>query len=225
MIKIENLSKIFNKNQKNEFKVLDNISLEINEGEIIAITGKSGAGKSTLLHILACIDTYDSGNYFFDNTDINKLKNKQICEFRNQSIGIVLQDFALIDEFDVINNVMIPLSFSKKYRGIKKYERARKVLKAVGISHLEDNDVRTLSGGEKQRVAIARAIANNPKYIFADEPTGSLDSKTSEEILNLLMSLNKQGITVIIITHSNLVAEKCDRIIQISDGKIIKRIV
>ncbi len=220
MLKIENLTKTYNYKKPNAFTALKDVSLEVNDGEMLAIIGKSGAGKSTLLHIIGCIDKFEKGMYLIDDTDIHSLSDKNLAKIRNEKVGIVMQDFALIDEYSVLENVMIPLNFSKKKLG-KPKELAMQALEKVGIADLSKKPVSKLSGGQKQRVAIARAIVNDPSFILADEPTGALDTKTSAEIMELFAELNKSGKTVIIITHDLGIAAKCSRQVEISDGKII----
>lgn len=220
MLKIENLTKTYNYKKSNAFTALKDVSLEVEDGEMLAIIGKSGAGKSTLLHIIGCIDKFEKGSYIIDGTDVHSLSDNKLAKIRNEKVGIVMQDFALIDEYSVIENVMIPLNFSKKKLG-KPKELAMKALERVGIANLAKKPVSKLSGGQKQRAAIARAIVNDPSFILADEPTGALDTKTSSEIMELFTELNKSGKTVIIITHDLTVADKCKRKIEISDGKII----
>lgn len=220
MLKIENLTKTYNYKKSNAFTALKDVSLEVEDGEMLAIIGKSGAGKSTLLHIIGCIDKFEKGSYIIDGTDVHSLSDNKLAKIRNEKVGIVMQDFALIDEYSVIENVMIPLNFSKKKLG-KPKELAMKALERVGIANLAKKPVSKLSGGQKQRVAIARAIVNDPSFIIADEPTGALDTKTSSEIMELFTELNKSGKTVIIITHDLTVADKCKRKVEISDGRII----
>lgn len=221
MIKISNITKKYNPKKSNEFEALHGVSCEINDGELVAVIGKSGAGKSTLLHILACIDNYQEGEYTIDRTLVKNLSEKQYAKIRNEKIGMVMQDFALVEDFTALENVMIPLNFSKQKIKNKK-EKALAALKSVGIGELAKKPCNKLSGGQKQRVAIARAIVNEPSMILADEPTGALDTKTSAEIMALFKSLNKQGRTVVIVTHDPKIAEQCDRIIEISDGRIVK---
>ena len=221
MVTINNVTKIYNPKKSNEFEALRGVSSEISDGELVAIIGKSGAGKSTLLHILACIDSYQDGEYKIDDTLVKGLSERKYARIRNEKIGMVMQDFALVEDFTALENVMIPLNFSKKKIKGKK-EKALAALKSVGIEELAKKPCNKLSGGQKQRVAIARAIVNEPSMILADEPTGALDTKTSAEIMELFKSLNKQGRTVIIVTHDPKVAEECGRIIEISDGKIVK---
>ena len=220
MIKLDNIVKIYNPKKSNEFEALHGISAEINDGELVAIIGKSGAGKSTLLHILACIDSYQDGEYKIDDTLVKGLSERKYARIRNEKIGMVMQDFALVEDFTALENVMIPLNFSKKKIKGKK-EKALAALRSVGIEDLAKKPCNKLSGGQKQRVAIARAIVNEPSMILADEPTGALDTKTSSEIMELFKSLNEQGRTVVIVTHDPKVAEQCGRVIEISDGKIV----
>lgn len=203
-----------------EYEALHGVSCEISDGEMVAIIGKSGAGKSTLLHILACIDSYQSGEYTIDGTLVKNLSEWQYAKIRNEKIGIVMQDFALVEDFSALENVLIPLDFAKKKIKNKK-EKALEALKAVGMGDLSKKPCNKLSGGQKQRVAIARAIVNEPAMILADEPTGALDTKTSAEIMELFKRLNKEGKTVVIVTHDPKVAEQCSRVIEVSDGKII----
>ena len=221
MIEIKNLNKIYLKGKKNMVHALNNINLKIDDRETVAIIGESGAGKSTLLHIMSCIDNFD-GEYYLDNIDINKLSESKKSKLRSSKIGIVLQDFALIDDFTVFENVMTPLYFNKKIKDKK--SSVMRALKKTGIASLKAKKVSQLSGGQKQRVAISRALVTNPEYIFADEPTGSLDSKTSEEIVKMLFELNSNWITIVIVTHNLEIANQCHHIIEIKDGNIIKDI-
>ena len=221
MIQIKNLVKVYNKGKTNEFCALKGIDLSIDEGEMVAIIGKSGAGKSTLLHILAAIDSYDKGSYLVDGVSVGDLKEKDRARFRNQKIGIVMQDYALIDEYTIEENVQIPLIFGKVKGNDVRREKIMTALKNVGLDELAKKPVRQLSGGQKQRVAIARALVNNPAFLLADEPTGALDSKTSGEIMDVFEKLNQGGKTVIIVTHGMEVAARCGRVIEISDGEIV----
>ena len=221
MIQIKNLVKVYNKGKTNEFCALKGIDLSIDEGEMVAIIGKSGAGKSTLLHILAAIDSYDKGSYLVDGVSVGDLKEKDRARFRNQKIGIVMQDYALIDEYTIEENVQIPLIFGKVKGNDVRREKIMTALENVGLAELAKKPVRQLSGGRKQRVAIARALVNNPTFLLADEPTGALDSKTSGEIMDVFEKLNQGGKTVIIVTHDMEVAARCGRVIEISDGEIV----
>ena len=220
MIKITNLNKIYNKKKANAFQALYDVSLTIDDGELTAIVGRSGAGKSTLLNIIGCIDNFESGTYEIDGEDVSKFSDKKLSQVRNKKVGIVLQDFALIEQYTVLQNVMVPLYFAKvKTKQAK--EMALKALEEVGMEQFGNKKTEQLSGGQKQRVAIARAIVNDPAFILADEPTGALDTKTSAEIMKLFQELNQKGKTVVIITHDLSVAKSCDRQIEISDGRII----
>ena len=221
MIEIKNLVKIYNKGKTNEFCALKGIDLSIEEGEMVAIIGKSGAGKSTLLHILAAIDSYDKGSYLVDGVSVGDLKEKERARFRNQKMGIVMRDYALIDEYTIEENVQIPLIFGKVKGNDVRREKIMTALENVGLAELAKKPVRQLSGGQKQRVAIARALVNNPTFLLADEPTGALDSKTSGEIMDVFEKLNQGGKTVIIVTHDMEVAARCGRVIEISDGEIV----
>ena len=213
MIEIKNLTKTYNKGKPNQLKALDDVSLKINDGEFVAIIGKSGAGKSTLMHILGCIDNYDSGEYLIDGVNVAEYNDRKRAQIRNKNIGIVMQDFALLEKYTVIDNVLLPFDFSKK--------KVNRKIKEVGMEMIYDKEVSKLSGGQKQRVAIARAMIMEPKILLADEPTGALDEKTSSDIIALLRKMNEKGTTVIIITHDKDIAESCDRIIEIKDGRII----
>ena len=221
MINIENLTKTYNYKKSNAFTALKEVSLKIDDGEMVAIIGKSGAGKSTLLHIIGCIDTFESGTYTIDETNVHKLSDKQLANIRNEKVGIVMQDFALVEEYTVLENVRIPLYFSHSKKSDKPKALALSALKRVGIAELANKPVNKLSGGQKQRVAIARAIVNDPSFILADEPTGALDTQTSAEIMELFKNLNDDGKTIIIITHDMGIADSCQRKIEISDGKIV----
>ncbi len=220
MIILENVTKTYNKGQKTEFTALKDIDLTIEDGEFIAITGTSGAGKSTLLYVLSGIDSYEAGSVKMDGVELCELGDVKASKVRNEKIGFVMQDFALIEDFTVLENVMLPLQFTK-LKGKKKKEMALEAIKRVDIEELTNKQVNQLSGGQKQRTAIARAIVNSPGYLFADEPTGALDSKTSKEIMDLFERLNKEGQTVLIVTHDPEVAVRCKRNIRIEDGKIV----
>lgn len=224
MIEIKNIYKTYNLGKSNAFTALKDVSLTVEDGEMIAIIGKSGAGKSTLMHIIGCIDNFESGEYFLNGENITNFNEKKRAEVRNKEIGIVLQDFALMEEYTVIENVLMPLYFSKKAG--KRYIRERKaldILRQLDMEQFLEKTVKTLSGGQKQRVAIARAMINNPGILLADEPTGALDVKTTAEIMGVFKNLNQQGTTVIIITHDTELTEMCDRVVEISDGQIVQK--
>lgn len=221
MIQVKNLSKIYNEGKSNECRALDNVSLEIKDGEFVAIMGKSGSGKSTLMHLIAGVDYPTSGQVEIDGKEINKLSEKQLSQFRNKEVGIIMQQFFLIEECSVIENVRMPLDFAREK--IKdKDERAVKLICQMGLKDYVKKKVRELSGGEKQRVAIARALVNDPEILLADEPTGSLDSENSDNIMQLMQRINQKfHKTIIVITHEKDIAKYCDRLIVLSDGKVI----
>lgn len=204
-----------------KFDALNGVSLKIEEGESVAIVGKSGSGKSTLMHILALLDKPTSGEIILNNQNTNKIGKKELNRLRNESFGFVFQQFFMNTKDTVLNNVLLPL----KIAGITNSKRKKMALKALEAVELDDkskNKANDLSGGQKQRVCIARALVNNPKIIFADEPTGNLDSTTGGKIEELLFSLNKeQGITLIIVTHDEELAARCSRQIYIKDGNIV----
>ncbi|ACD22112.1 ABC transporter ATP-binding protein [Clostridium botulinum] len=217
VIGLKDIKKIYGKKDY-ETVALQSIDLEISEGESIAIMGTSGSGKSTLLNILGCLDTQTSGSYFFNGNSINTFKEKELAKLRNSSFGFIVQSFALIDDFTVYENVVIPLDYSKNK---KKKSEVINLLKKLGIDEKINKTPKELSGGQCQRVAIARALVNDPEVILADEPTGSLDGRTGQEIMNILLDLNKKGKTLIIVTHDLNIAKQCYRIVNIVDGKII----
>ena len=221
MVSLQNIKKVYNKGKANAYEALHGVSLHIEDGELVAIVGTSGAGKSTLLHILACIDSFEDGEYKIDDTLVKNLSEKKIAVIRNQKIGMVMQDFALVEDFTALQNVMLPLDFAVKKVKDKKAS-AKEALKQVGMEQYAAKPVNKLSGGQKQRIAIARAIVNHPSMILADEPTGALDSKTSAEIMQLFHSLHEAGNTVVIVTHDPNIAEQCERVIRIEDGNIVE---
>lgn len=222
MIKVNNVYKKYLINGGVDCNALNGLTLTVNDGESLAIIGKSGAGKSTLLHLISGIDVFDEGSIMIDNMDLKKMTDKQRSEYRNSIVGIVLQNFALIPEYTVFENVAIPLLFSSKK--LNKTDSVMAALSEVGMSEYAKKKVNQLSGGQKQRVAIARSIVNKPKYILADEPTGALDTETSKQVIDALLNLNKNGTTVIIITHDNDIASMCSRTIQIEDGRTIEEL-
>lgn len=222
MIEISLINKIYDSGKENSYQALRDVSLSIKKGEFVGIIGKSGAGKSTLMHILGLIDSSTSGTYIFDGVDVSKLSDSKRAKLRNEKIGIVLQDFALMEKSSVYENVSIPLIIGRKIqRSVEQNKRINDILDEMGMLEFANKRVSKLSGGQKQRVAIARAMVNNPKVLLADEPTGALDEKTSREIMGVFEELNKKGTTVIIITHDMEVAKMCDRVVEIRDGKLV----
>ena len=217
-IEVKNLVKIYGK-RSTAFTALKDINLTINAGESVAIVGKSGSGKSTLMHLLALLDKPTKGTVKIDGIESTKLRARKLNQLRNRSFGFVFQQFFMNPNDSVLANVMLPLKIAGKRRKERR-ELAEKALKTVGLSERIKFKANDLSGGQKQRVCIARAIVNNPKILFADEPTGNLDSTTGEKVIKLLFDLNKKGVTLIIVTHDEDLAALCDRQIRISDGKI-----
>ena len=222
MIKTENLQKIF-KTEEVETWALHNVSLEIKEGEFVAIMGPSGCGKSTLLNILGLLDNPTNGTYQLNGTDVSKFSEAERTNLRKGVIGFVFQSFNLIDELNVYENIELPLL----YMGVPKEERKKRVeeaMKRMDISHRVKHFPQQLSGGQQQRVAIARAVVANPKIILADEPTGNLDSKNGKEVMDLLTQLNKEGTTVVMVTHSQHDAGYATRVINLFDGQVVNSV-
>jgi putative ABC transport system ATP-binding protein len=219
VIATKNVSKTYGKGEA-KFIAIDNISLSIAPGESVAVVGKSGSGKSTLMHILALLDKPSKGTVLVDGEDASNLNGRQLDVLRNKSYGFVFQQFFLNEKDTVLNNVILPLKISKVGRK-ERLERGKKVLKAVELEEKANSRAGTLSGGQKQRVCIARALINSPRVIFADEPTGNLDSHTGQTVEDLLFELNKdQGITLIIVTHDQDIAQRCGRQLRIIDGRL-----
>lgn len=221
MIKTNDLTKIF-RTEEVETTALNKVSLEVKEGEYVAVMGPSGCGKSTLLNILGLLDNPTSGSYIFNGTEVANLRERDRTIFRKGNIGFVFQSFNLIDELNVYENVELPLIYLKMKAG----ERKKKVddaLTRMKIAHRAKHFPQQLSGGQQQRVAIARAVVANPKLILADEPTGNLDSKNGLEVINLLSELNKEGTTIVMVTHSDHDAGYAHRIINLFDGQIVKQ--
>lgn len=202
-IEIKNLKKIYNANKSIEVEALKSINLIIEKGDFCSIVGVSGSGKSTLLYILGCIDKQTEGTYLLEGKNVSKMSENELAQIRNKKIGFVLQDFGLIEEETVIENVRVPILFCKDKNLIRNFRnKAENLLKDLGIENLKDKKVNLLSGGQRQRVAIARALINDPELILADEPTGSLDTNTAQNIMNIFKELNKSGKTIIIVTHN-----------------------
>lgn len=218
MIEIKNVSKIYGVNNI-PFNALNNINLTINKGELVAIVGPSGSGKSTILNLIGGLDKPTSGEILIESKNIYKLSSKELAKFRNQQIGFVFQNFKLLNEYNLIDNISLPLKYSNKKSNA--YMLGVELLNKLGLKEHKFKTPDKLSGGQKQRVAIGRAIINNPEIILADEPTGALDTKTGLMILNMLKELNKDGKTIIIVTHDLNIAKNCDRIINFEDGKIL----
>jgi putative ABC transport system ATP-binding protein len=219
MIKLENIEKIF-RTEEVETVALNKVSLEVKKGEFVAIMGPSGCGKSTLLNILGLLDNPTSGTYYLDGQEVGQLKESQRTKVRKGEIGFVFQSFNLIDELNVAENVELPLT----YLGVAKKERQQRVkeiLQRMSISHRAGHFPQQLSGGQQQRVAIARAVVMQPKLILADEPTGNLDSKNGQEVMQLLTQLNAEGTTVVMVTHSQRDAGYATRIINLLDGQVV----
>lgn len=219
MIKVTDLSKVF-RTEEIETTALDKVSFEIKDGEFVAIMGPSGCGKSTLLNIIGLLDNPTEGSYEFQGTEVSRLKERERTRFRKGNIGFVFQSFNLIDELNVYENVELPL----RYLNISASERKRKVtdiLRRMNISHRTKHFPQQLSGGQQQRVAIARAVVADPKLILADEPTGNLDSRNGKEVMDLLTELNKEGTTIVMVTHSQRDAASAQRTINLFDGRIV----
>ena len=218
LIEIRNMCKIYNPGE-NEVRALDHVSLSIGENEFVAIIGHSGSGKSTLMNMLGCLDVPTSGIYLLHGSDVALMSDNELSDIRNTEIGFIFQGFNLISNLTALENVELPLV----YRGVSKKERtnlAREALRKVGLENRMDHKPSEMSGGQQQRVAIARAIAQAPPVILADEPTGNLDSHSTQEIMGILKKLHSEGHTVIIITHDNDIAANADRIVHIEDGRI-----
>ena len=223
MIKIENMCKSF-RTEEVETIALNNVSIEVKEGEFVAIMGPSGCGKSTLLNILGLLDNPSSGTYWLQDREVGTLKEKERTRVRKGQIGFVFQSFNLIDELNVAENVELPLTYLN-VKASERKERVHEILKRMNISHRAGHFPQQLSGGQQQRVAIARAVISNPKMILADEPTGNLDSKNGVEVMNLLTELNHEGTTIVMVTHNKHDATFAHRIVNLFDGQIVDSVV
>ncbi|MCF2615925.1 ABC transporter ATP-binding protein [Oscillibacter valericigenes] len=221
MITLRDVYKIYGEGLESEVRALDGVSLDIERGEFVAVVGQSGSGKSTMMNVLGCLDIPTRGEYFLDGTDVQELTDKELSRIRNKQIGFIFQQYNLIQSLTVLENVELPLI----YQGINaddRYDMAMAALERVGLAGRVKHKPAEMSGGQQQRVAIARAIATKPPIIMADEPTGALDSRTGQEVLKFLQQLNREGSTVILITHDNGIAATARRVVRLQDGKIVE---
>jgi putative ABC transport system ATP-binding protein len=203
------------------FPVLKDVNLTIDQGDYVAIMGPSGSGKSTFMNILGCLDRPTKGEYKLDNQSVKSLNGNELAKLRNKTIGFVFQGFNLLARSSLLDNVSLPLVYASDSKSLRE-EKSKKLLEKVGLGKYLNSKPNQISGGQQQRVAIARALVNQPRIILADEPTGNLDSKTSEEIMDLFNALNKEGITIIIVTHENDIADHASRQVRFLDGKIVE---
>ena len=221
LIELRNVYKIYSEGLESEVRALDGVSLEVERGEFVAVVGQSGSGKSTMMNVLGCLDIPTRGDYFLDGVDVRELSDKELSRIRNKQIGFIFQQYNLIQNLTVLENVELPLI----YQGIDPIDRrelAMEALGRVGLADRAQHKPTQMSGGQQPSVAIARAISTHPPIIMADEPTGALDSRTGHEVLGFLQQLNKEGSTVILITHDNGIAATARRVVRIADGKIIE---
>jgi len=219
MIKIIDMYKVY-KMGDNEVRALDGVSIDISQNEFVSIVGPSGSGKSTLMNMIGCLDTPTSGEYFIDGTEVSKMRDDQLADIRNRKIGFIFQSYNLLGKLTVLENVELPLIYMGKPKA-QRHEIARTVLERVGLSGREHHKPNQLSGGQQQRVAIARAIVTKPAILFADEPTGNLDTARSREIMELLSGLNgEQGVTIVVVTHEPEMAAYAKRIVNFRDGLV-----
>ena len=217
---LEKVSKTYGKDDL-IVKALDNVDLEIYKGDYLAVMGASGSGKSTAMNIIGCLDRPSKGIYKLNGTPVENLSDDELAELRNQKLGFVFQQFHLLSDATALENVLLPMIYAG-VNPLEREERAKNALEKVGLSERINNRPNQLSGGQQQRVAIARAIINNPAILLADEPTGALDSKTTEDVLDLFDKLHKSGITIVLVTHEDEVASRAKKIAKFKDGKIIE---
>lgn len=221
LIELHDVYKIYGEGLESEVRALDGVSLSINRGEYVAVVGSSGSGKSTMMNVLGCLDIPTYGDYHLDGQDVRELNDKELSHIRNKQIGFIFQGFNLIPELTAFENVELPLI----YQGVsssRRQDMAQQALERVGLGKRGGHRPTEMSGGQQQRVAIARAISTHPPIIMADEPTGALDSKTGLEVIAFLKQLNREGSTIILITHDNSIAATAKRVVRLSDGKIIE---
>ena len=221
LIELRDVYKIYGEGLESEVRALDGVSLTIEKGEFAAVVGQSGSGKSTMMNVLGCLDVPTRGDYLLDGTDVRELTDKELSHIRNKQIGFIFQQYNLIQDLTVLENVELPLI----YQGIRvddRYDLATEALARVGLAGRMKHRPTEMSGGQQQRVAIARAIAAKPPIIMADEPTGALDSRTGHEVLEFLQQLNREGTTVILITHDNGIAATARRCVRLQDGKVVE---
>lgn len=221
MIQLTNINKIYNKGSSTQVHALKDVNFSASVGDLISITGPSGSGKSTLLHILAGIDNPTSGEYFYNGKNVLKMKEKEKCMLRNKNIGIIMQDFGLLGSDSVLLNVCLPQIIGNEYTKLTA-ERAKHILDDLGLANSINKPVNQLSGGQKQRCAIARALTMEAKVILADEPTGALDTKNTESLMKVFRDISENGVTVILVTHNELVADSCSYKYRLIDGNLIK---
>ena len=219
MIELKSVSKVF-QTKDIETRALDDICLKINSSEFVSIMGPSGCGKSTLLNLIGLLDQPTAGTILIHDTDVSRMSDREAARFRNKSLGFVFQNFHLVPSLNVMDNVELPLLYGR-VAAVERKERVKEVLNMVGLSHRMKHFPSQLSGGQCQRVAIARAIVGHPEIILADEPTGNLDSRMGEEIMDILLGLNELGVTVVMVTHDEHIASKTGRIVRLLDGKLV----
>jgi putative ABC transport system ATP-binding protein len=221
LVNLEQVSKVY-RNGDIEVRAVQDVALQIAHGEFLAVMGASGSGKSTLMNILGCLDRSSSGRYVLDGTDVSGLNRDQLADLRNQKLGFVFQGFHLLPRTSAVENVELPMSYSRGLTGAQQRERALRALEVVGLADRAEHHPNQLSGGQQQRVAIARSLVNEPVLLLADEPTGNLDTRTSTEIMGVFQTLNAQGLTIVMVTHEHDIARYAKRTIIMRDGRIVE---